>query len=174
MFDRTTNTHDRTCIALTAAAIAALACGHAVQGQESRTVTVDVAQCVDLESEAARRDCFAAQVDEVLEQRAAPASHAAEPESAAERATEPAMPAQRQPEHQDEEEYFGTITALRERLPNAYVITLDNGQIWQQVQPEAYPLRPGLEVRIYPTNWGDSYRLIAADTGRHIQVRRIR
>jgi len=149
-------------------------CGQPVRAQESRTITIDVARCVDLESEAARRDCFAAQVDEVLGQHTTPLDSTAESPVADEPRPDESVPSEKRSEQQDEAEYFGTITALQERLPNAWVITLDNGQIWQQVQPEAYPLRAGLEVRIYPTNWGDSYRLIGAGTGRHIQVRRVR
>ncbi len=73
----------------------------------------------------------------------------------------------------DPEEFFGTIVELRERLPNAYVIRLDNGQIWEQTEPKRYTLRPGLEVRIYPTRWGSRYRLTGIDSGGHIQVRRV-
>jgi hypothetical protein len=142
-----------------------LALQPALSQDSSQTVTVDVAQCVELESLAARRECFATQVDAVLENGAEPERPAEEIET--QTSKEP-------PAEADDREYFGTITSIRERLPNAYVITLDNGQVWQQVQPEAYPLRPGLDVRIYPTDWGNSYRLIGAGTGRHIQVRRVR
>ncbi|MDX1561897.1 MAG: hypothetical protein R3305_03180 [Gammaproteobacteria bacterium] len=62
---------------------------------------------------------------------------------------------------------------MRERLPSSYVIQLDNGQIWEQTEPKRYPLRPGLEVRVYPTRWGSRYRLTGVDTGGHIQVRRV-
>jgi hypothetical protein len=143
-----------------------LALQPALSQDSSQTVTVDVAHCVELESLAARRECFATQVDAVLE-------NGAEPDRLAEDIETHTSKEQPQAEAEGTE-YFGTITAIRERLPNAYVITLDNGQVWQQVQPEAYPLRPGLDVRIYPTDWGNSYRLIGAGTGRHIQVRRVR
>ena len=73
-----------------------------------------------------------------------------------------------------ENEIVATITALRERGPNAYLITLDNGQMWDQVRPEWYPLRPGQQVRLYPTNWGSSYRLSAIEHGGFIQVTQVR
>ncbi len=73
-----------------------------------------------------------------------------------------------------EGQYLGTITAIRERIPDSYVITLDNGQIREQAAPKRYPLRPGLEVRLYATNWGKSYRLTGLGSGGHIQVRRVR
>jgi hypothetical protein len=65
-----------------------------------------------------------------------------------------------------------TVTALRERLPNAYDITLDNGQVWRQSPPMAYPLRPGLEVRLRQTRFG--YRLTAPELRGQIQVERVR
>lgn len=149
-------------------------------GQDSDTVTVDVTRCVALESAAARQACFGAQVDEVLEARGSSASAdpseaiedtAADPNGSAE--DETSSTPERDVEGAADDEYFGTISAIRERLPSSYVITLDNGQIWEQVEPKKYPLRPGLEVRIYPTKWGGSYRLSGVDSGGHIQVRRV-
>lgn len=191
------------------AGIAALLVAQPALSEESRTVTVDVGRCFELESAAARRDCFAAQVDEVLEEHAAAESDrrsaiseepkSPEPESLESEslrdpadieqqgsATEP--PARRERRRQrvaeesaaarhdgdaEREEFFGTIKDIEERLPNAYLITLEDGQVWQQVQPQMYPLRPGLEVRIYSTNWGESYRLVGTGIGRYIQVRRV-
>jgi hypothetical protein len=69
---------------------------------------------------------------------------------------------------------FGTVAALRERVPNTYVITLENGQVWSQVTSERYLLRVGDRVRIYPTHWGKSYRLTVADRHGFIQVQRVR
>ncbi len=73
-----------------------------------------------------------------------------------------------------ENEIHATITALRERGPNSWLITLDNGQMWDQVRPQWYPLRPGQQVRLYPTNWGSSYRLSALERGGYIQVTQVR
>ncbi len=73
-----------------------------------------------------------------------------------------------------ENEILATIADLRERQPNAWLITLDNGQMWDQVRPQWYPLTPGDEVRLYPTNWGSSYRLTKTDRGGYIQVQQVR
>lgn len=73
-----------------------------------------------------------------------------------------------------ENEILATIADLRERQPNAWLITLDNGQMWDQVRPQWYPLTPGDEVRLYPTNWGSSYRLTETSRGGYIQVQRVR
>jgi hypothetical protein len=163
--------------------------------QDSGSVTVDVGQCVELESAAERRACFGAEVDAVLEAHGTTESddasavtqgaetdqgetangeRLARPESPAEDGIETrAVDASRESEEADHA-YHGTITALRERLPYAYVITLDNGQVWRQVDPKKYPLRTGLEVRIYPSRWGESYRLSGEGTGSFILVRRVR
>lgn len=149
----------------------------AALAQDSGTTTVNLAGCLELESEAARRACIDAQVDEFLEERG-PAD--SEPSRAIEdtetdryRRTDDTLSSGREPEA-EKDEYFGTILELSERLPSSYIITLDNGQVWEQTEPKRYPLRPGLEVRIYPTRWGSRYRLTGVDSGGHIQVRRLR
>lgn len=73
-----------------------------------------------------------------------------------------------------QEELYGTIAALRETVPNSYLITLENGQVWRQMRPEFYPLREGHRVRIYSTRWGSSYRLTVEELKGFIQVERVR
>ncbi len=151
------------------------------------SVTVDVGECIDLESAEDRLACYEAQVDAALEERDAPDpdervavtqdGEVDEDRSAGDEA--PTSRERRTAEQSQEPEaaegqYFGTITAIRERLPDSYIITLDNGEIWEQVAPKWYPLRPGLEVRIYQSIWGNSYRLSAVDLSGYIQVRKVR
>ncbi len=71
-------------------------------------------------------------------------------------------------------EYFGAIESLREIEPNAWLITLDNGQVWRQVEPKAYPLRVGDRVRVYPSIWGYSFRLSVVARKGFVQVRLVR
>jgi hypothetical protein len=70
-------------------------------------------------------------------------------------------------------EIIAHIAAIREIEPDAYLITLDNGQIWRQNVPKRYLLRPGAEVHLQPSPWGSSYRLTDPDVGNYIQVKRI-
>jgi hypothetical protein len=70
--------------------------------------------------------------------------------------------------------FTATVTELRETVPNTYLITLDNGQIWRQVQPKFYPLREGYAVQLTATHWGDAYRLTATELRGFIQVERVR
>ena len=173
----------------TAVTIIALTGTPSIFAQNAGSVNVDVGECVELESPADRLACFEAQVDAALDDRGAAevddralttrdrAAAAQRPERPAERQLERRAPEQQRAAsneaNEDEDEYFGTITALRERTPSSYIITLDNGQVWAQTMAKQYPLRPGLAVRIYPSRWGASYRLAGEGTGGFIQVRRI-
>jgi hypothetical protein len=56
---------------------------------------------------------------------------------------------------------------------NDYRITLENGQIWRQTQARRYALRTGYHVRVYPSPWGESFRLAAEELNGFIQVQRI-
>jgi hypothetical protein len=73
------------------------------------------------------------------------------------------------------EEFEGVITALRETVPNAWVVTLDNGQVWRQDYPEPYRLQVGQSVQISESRgFGRGYRLTVAALGGSIQVERVR
>jgi hypothetical protein len=65
------------------------------------------------------------------------------------------------------------IAELRETVPNAYLVTLDNGQVWRQTVPKQYPLQAGHPVRIYYSRWR-SYRLTNDTLKGFIQVERVR
>lgn len=184
-----------------ATAVVAMLIGAALtqpaSAQDSGRLTVDVDECVALEKPEERLACFEARV-EAARQRApaggrerTEAAPAARPEAAAPAAA-PAPSTVRaveipgaareeaQPDRQtrrDEQlapDIVATVTELRETVPHAYMITLDNGQIWRQSQPQAYPLRIGLEVRLRPSRWGNDWRLTALQHGGQIRVERVR
>jgi hypothetical protein len=71
-------------------------------------------------------------------------------------------------------EIVATVTELRETVPNAWLITLDNGQVWRQNIPQRFALKPGQRVTLHGTKWGASYRLSADALGGFIQVERVR
>jgi hypothetical protein len=95
---------------------------------------------------------------------AAPASSAA-PQSANKSAHD---------ELAEELKIVATVTALKETVPNAYLITLDNGQVWRQNYPQRYPLQLGQRVTLHGTKWGGSYRLSSDEQRGFIQVERVR
>jgi hypothetical protein len=72
------------------------------------------------------------------------------------------------------QETVGTVTALSAVLPNTWLITLDNGQVWRQTFAEQYPLRPGQRVTLRPSRWGAAFRLTADGAHGFIQVERVR
>ncbi len=110
------------------------------------------------------------------EQRGSPVVPAGEIEidDAAAAAEEFGLRRSRVAEQQGEaEELLGTVAALRQTVPNSYIITLENGQVWRQMRPQWYPLQVGHSVRIYPTRWGNSYRMTALELNGFIQVERV-
>lgn len=88
---------------------------------------------------------------------------------------EPARAVEPEPGPEERDVITGTIVSVRERLPNEYIVTLENGQVWHQIVPESYPLRAGQNVRIAATDFfGNSYyRLSAEGVNGFIRVERI-
>lgn len=169
--------------------------------QDRNGLNIDVGDCVALEKPEERLACFEAQLEAARHRAAQVSASEATGADAAERTTsssdaaEPIGPgtapavhnqksaseprsaddggggAQRSSERQPVE-IVAKVTGLRETVPNAYVITLDNGQVWRQAHPMPYPLRPGLVVRLRETKFG--YRLTAPELHGQIQVERVR
>ena len=191
--------------ALAVAAIGVAFAAGVSEAQDGRTLLIDVADCVEIESPSERFRCYESRVDAALGEARDDAPAAQPAAVAAERPAESAAPAfvapssgviaerelelkadrsadasdfglrrQTRERRREREELFGTVASVRETVPNSYIVTLENGQVWRQVRPKFYPLRPGHQVRIYATNWGDSYRMSAEDLNGFIQVERVR
>ena len=171
---------ERRTIAAVAIALGAV-CQPAI-AQDSKGLTVDVGDCVALEKPEERLACFEAQVEAARHREVparaseptVPSTDAAveSPKSASEsRSDENGRGAERGSERQPVE-IVAKVAELRQTVPNAYVITLDNGQVWRQAHPMPYPLRTGLVVRVRETKFG--YRLSAPELHGQIQVERVR
>jgi hypothetical protein len=172
--------------AVSAAAIAALVGAHPALGQQSESVTVDVGECVNLESPEERLACYEGRVDAARSRGTSADSQPRSAEPPAGAAQENIVDAPRardrdsrrasRDEATEQREFFGIIASLRVTVPNSFVITLENGEIWRQTQPKWYPLQPGQEVRIYSTDWwgSDSYRLSVDRFKGFIHVERLR
>ena len=138
--------------------------------QDADRVTIDANRCLEIEAADERLACFEREVGEA---RSNPPSTAVPPAPAAPRTIDISDQSRRAgPDAQGE--LVGSIAALSFREPNKYVVTLDNGQIWEQRVAERYLLRVGQRVRIYPTRWGQAHRLEADDMNGFIQVTRVR
>ena len=72
-----------------------------------------------------------------------------------------------------EDELNDVIAELFMAKPNQWLIRLGSGQVWNQVHPKRLNLREGDAIRIYPTGWGDNYRLETPRLDGYIQVLRV-
>jgi hypothetical protein len=79
-----------------------------------------------------------------------------------------------EPSEAEDPGFISSITQLRETVPNAWLVALDNGEVWEQIDPKPYRLREGMQVRIYASTWGSSHRLTAPDLNGFIRVRQRR
>lgn len=73
-----------------------------------------------------------------------------------------------------EQELMDTIVKLDSKVLNQWEISLAGGQVWHQINSKRYRLLEGMEVRIYPSPFGGSFRLTATNLNGFIQVRRIK
>jgi len=66
------------------------------------------------------------------------------------------------------------VAELQQTVPNAFLITLDNGQVWRQTRADPYKsLKVGQDVRIYYSRWR-AYRLDSPQMSGFLQVERVR
>jgi hypothetical protein len=131
--------------------------------EAGQPLAVDVSECVKLTTPEARLACFEKQVETSQTNPAAPGAPSIGTSSDTGRDGREEQPA----------EIKARIATLRETVPNSYVITLDNGQVWRQTVPKVYPLQPGHPVRIYYSRW-NAYRLTNESLKSFIQVERVR
>jgi hypothetical protein len=151
--------------------------------QASGDLSIEVSECVKLASDHERFACYERLAEAALEQQSSSTSASAEAAGAVSVVTGPTPtgPGAAAPVAavsvtetlSEQPDILSTIAALDEKRRNLYTITLENGQVWQQVGSKRYPLRTGFAVRIYPSQWGNSYRLTAVDSGGFIQVERL-
>lgn len=151
---------------LAAIVASAAAIGVAAAQAPGPAVSVDVSECVKLTTPEERLACFEAQVEGAKTAPPAPAASGSQSKDAVEFGTA----GNEEPEVQ---EIQARITDLRETVPNSYLITLDNGQVWRQTVPKDYGLREGIPVRIYYSRWR-AYRLTNDQLKSFIQVERVR
>jgi len=160
------------------------------------SLTIDVGDCLNLKSPGARFDCYERHV-EAAKAANRPASNAApQPDVATAAPTPAASPAStaaataasasatgsstdtagfpQRSSPPPPPEIVATVTELHETVPNALLITLDNGQVWRQNIPQRFALKPGQRVTLHGTKWGSSFRLSADALNGFIQVERVR
>lgn len=158
-------------------------------GQSADSIVVDLGECVNIASDEVRFACYERKVRESTASDTS-AAVKIEPPAAALPQDQPSLEerradrraererarAERESEanEQDAQGISALVAGLRETVPNSWLITLDNGEVWQQVDPKRFRLREGMQVTLSPTSFGPSYRLTASDLNGFIRVRRLR
>jgi hypothetical protein len=166
----TTRTKRGLRIASVASVLAAAAAVQAARAQgQPDAVSVDVSECVKLTTPEERLACFDKQVEG---SRAAPGAASAPAASSRPAPANNSSGGGGQPRQSDPADIHASVTGLRETVPNAYLVTLDNGQVWRQTVPKSYPLREGDPVRLYYSRWR-AYRLTNDRLKGFIQVERV-
>ena len=86
------------------------------------------------------------------------------------------FPEDRDSRREERENRLASVIAdVEQTIPNQHIVTLENGQVWRQVQPEARILpRAGYTVSVYPSRWGSNYRMSFEEIKGFIQVERVR
>jgi len=158
---------------------------HAATLEAQEPQLVDISPCVAIESGVARLDCYDALARSAREAAAhahAPAPAPAPAPAQSVRAAPPASNREARAASASSSadareaavEIASEVAELREIQPGRLEITLTNGQIWRQVNSDRYRLRVGHEVVLYPTRFGEHYRLTAPALRGFIQVDRVR
>lgn len=170
--------------ARTAMLIVAVACTAGTLAAQQPKEPSSLADCAAIESAVARLDCFDALA---RKERGVQASAPQEPSTARQSSEssapkpEDAVPDDAQASRRDDRaadreqrEVTSQVSALREIQPGRLEVTLANGQVWRQTSSDRYNLLVGHEVRVYPSGFGESFRLTATKVRGYIQVQRVR
>jgi hypothetical protein len=143
--------------------------------QDAPATTVDIGRCMDIKDRSDRIRCYDALADEVRARsrpQGAPTTGSAGTDKLSTFGKE--SPARVVDTKDGGEELHDRVESLRTSPAGNWILTLESGQVWQQSIPGSYNLRKGHEVRIYPSKWGNTYRLSAKELNGFIQVQRIK
>lgn len=72
-----------------------------------------------------------------------------------------------------EDELNDVVVDLDMVRPDQWLVTLASGQVWRQTHPRRLNLRKGDAVKIYPSGWGENFRLEAERLSGFIQILRV-
>jgi hypothetical protein len=164
----------------------ACACGTSAAQGPGETAS-GVAACAAIESAVARLDCFdelarRARADDAGAEAPpsqAPAAGRQPPASATPNAAPPDTPQRlsrrdARAAERAEHEVTSHVAAVREIQPGRIEVTLANGQVWRQTNSDRYNLLVGHDVRLYPSGFGQYFRLSSKELRGFIQVERVR
>jgi hypothetical protein len=156
------------CVPLYAAVLLSVAGLAPALAQQAADTTADIGRCMDIEDRSDRMRCYDALADQVRARSRPPASEEKV------RSFGQDSSARVVDGEEGREELHDRIEQLKSTPTGRWIVTLASGQVWQQTVTSSYSLRKGMEVRIYPTRWGNSYRLSAQGLKGFIQVERVK
>jgi len=87
---------------------------------------------------------------------------------------EPEAKRKPEPAERADEAQVAKVASVAEAQPNKLLITLANGEVWQQTVAKAFLIRADDTVRIAGSGWGRSFRLAIDGHPGFIQVSRVR
>jgi len=163
------------------------ACVAPVQASTPDALPAQLRHCATLTDASVRLACYDTLAgSSVLNQVAPPASATSSSAATAGIAASGASPAKAEMEFgvhngpleakrvspQREKHLLAVVSAVSSRSRGELVVTLDNGQVWQQIQPSPYPLKAGDHVEIDVAALG-SYILWSPSQRRATKVTRI-
>ncbi len=160
--------------AVAAAALCSTVSGSELQGSAALK-SVDISRCVGIAGSQERLECYDAVGAQALKSTARPQSAgAADPQVTTVPTVPTAVAASRDiPPATGRTQIDATVASLRAARDGSWLITLSNGQVWQQTDLEKLDLKEGYSVRIYPSMWGPGFRLSAHEIKGFIQVTRV-
>jgi hypothetical protein len=88
--------------------------------------------------------------------------------------TAPSAPAADAAAGGESREMTDTVTEVRRMEPGLVMVTLASGQVWRQVNGRAYPLKAGMQIRLYKGLFGTSWRITNDELKGFIQVERVK
>jgi hypothetical protein len=71
------------------------------------------------------------------------------------------------------ETLIDVVSSARRVEPTKWLLTLQSGQVWRQTVGKDYLVRPGDQVRISSSDWGNDFRLSVEGRRGYIQVSRV-
>ncbi len=150
-----------------------IACVLLPQAHADSELPEELLACHDLEAAAARLACYD-RVSGREDARQAAAASGTLPRATPAPAVAPAPEPEPEPGPEPEpepEEYTATVVAVAKKPRGELIVTLDNGERWEELSPSRYfPLDAGDRVEIRPGPF-NSFRMVSR-IGRSTRVRR--
>ncbi len=156
-----------------AALAAALMVPNALRAAQGEAVSPALGKCVAERDDARRLACFDAEMARLASRPPAPPPPTPEEKFGARGNVARKIEQREQPQEPRLEKLEGTVSAIATRAGGGLVVTLDNGQVWQQLATgEGFRLKVGDQVTLKPGVLGSYF--LEGPYGRSMKVKRVK